>query len=446
MLAAAPCRLPYVALLAGLLLAGCASTPRRSAPAADTAALLPGFPGGIRRVGESRHEFQVGATRLTGLARRAADGHALNVLVLSGGGAGGAYGAGALVGWTQRGTRPEFQIVTGVSAGALIAPLAFLGPNWDPQLTQAFSGMQTRHLLHRHWWGALFGASLYGGKPLAALVDRYVTSDLLRAVARESRKGRLLWVATTDLDSEQPVFWNLGLIAEQGGPAARALFRDVLIASASVPGIFPPVMIRVEQGGKTFDEMHVDGSAIESLFFIPDIAAVLPETIAPLRDGHLYVLVNGRVQTAQQTTPEQTLAIIRRTAMATLQGGTRAALEIAFSLAQRHGMDISVTDIPDAYPFGDPLAFDARGMRALFDYGQRCALADQLWSSPIDALDQQAAPPRRPDLASCAGEQARDPASEPVLQSASFARDPAQHDAIATASKGVDTAYRMSAQ
>jgi hypothetical protein len=205
-------------------------------------------------------------------------------------------------------------------------------------------------------------------------------------------------------------------------------------------------MIRVEQAGKTFDEMHVDGSAIESLFFIPDIAAVLPDTIAPLRDGHLYVLLNGRVQTAQQTTPEQTLSIIRRTAMATLQGGTRAALEISYSLAQRHGMDISVTDIPNTYPFGDPLAFDPRGMRALFDYGQRCALADQLWSTPIDALDQQAAPPQSPDLASCAGAQARDTAAEPVLQSASSAGAAALHEAIATPSKGVDTGYRMSAQ
>jgi hypothetical protein len=166
----------------------------------------------------------------------------------------------------------------------------------------------------------------------------------------------------------------------------------------------------------------------------------LPDTIEPLRDGHLYVLVNGRVQTAQETTPDQTLAIIRRTAMASLQGGTRAAVEIAYSLAQRHGMDISVTDIPNAYPFDDPLAFDAHRMRALFDYGQRCALADQLWSSPLDALDQGAVQPRPPELADCPGTLARASA----LESASIARDPSPRGGLASASKGVDAAYRMS--
>ncbi|MGA3159498.1 MAG: patatin-like phospholipase family protein, partial [Steroidobacteraceae bacterium] len=255
-------------------------------------AVVQGFPSDIRRVGEDRQVFERRAPHLIALARQAAGGQALNVLALSGGGAGGAFGAGALVGWSRRGTRPDFQIVTGVSAGALIAPLAFLGQDWDPQLAEAFSGSQTEHLMHRRLLGGLLGASVYDGKPLAKLVDHYVTDELLRAVAQRSREGRLLLVATTNLDSEEPVIWNLGLIAEQGGPVARRLFRDVLIASSSVPGIFPPVMISVQQGGRSFQEMHVDGSAINSLFFIPDVAAILPNPIESLHGGHLYVLVN----------------------------------------------------------------------------------------------------------------------------------------------------------
>ncbi|TLY68251.1 MAG: hypothetical protein E6K47_09700, partial [Gammaproteobacteria bacterium] len=250
-----------------MLLSGCAGVPRRGAPAVDYAnATLPGFPPDIRWSAQTRRDFDGRRARLLRQVQAAARGGPINVLVLSGGGAGGAFGAGALAGWSRSGTRPEFQIVTGVSAGALIAPLAFAGQDWDPELTEAFSGGQTQHLMHARWAGAIFGASVYRGEPLAQLVDRYVTDDLLTAIAREAEKGRLLLVATTDLDTEQTVIWNLGLIAQQGGAKSRRLFRDVLIASVSVPGIFPPMMIRVEQAGEDFEEMHVDGSATASMF------------------------------------------------------------------------------------------------------------------------------------------------------------------------------------
>jgi len=201
------------------------------------------------------------------------------------------------------------------------------------------------------------------------------------------------------------VFWNLGLIAEQGGAAARRLFSEVLIASASIPGVFPPVMIHVQQGGRDYEEMHVDGSAMASLFFLPDVAAILPQPLEPLRGGQLYVLINGPIGVSAETTRDQTFSILKRSATATLQGGTRAAIEIADSVAQRHRMSIAVTDIPDDYPFAGSLAFDALRMKQLFDYGEHCALVDELWSTPIDALDQRSSQVRNPqaDTVPCAG-------------------------------------------
>jgi hypothetical protein len=387
-----------VMLLGSLQLVGCVAVPRHQAPVGhDAMATVPGFPAGIRWYGNSRQDFEARAPAVLRQVQQAAAGKPVNVLMLSGGGAGGAFGAGALVGLSRRSARPEFQVVTGVSAGALIAPLAFLGKDWDAELTEAFSGSQTQHLMRSHLMGALFGDSLYKGEPLAQLVQRYVTDDLLRAIARESRKGRLLVVATTDLDSEQTVFWNLGLIAEQGSAAARHLFSEVLIASASIPGVFPPVMIHVQQGGRDYEEMHVDGSAMAALFFLPDVAAILPHPLESLRGGQLYVLINGPISTSAETTRDQTFSILKRSATATLQGGTRAAIEIADSVAQRHHMGIAVTDIPDDYPFAGSLAFDATRMRKLFDYGEHCALVDELWSTPIDALDQ------RPEAPPCAG-------------------------------------------
>jgi hypothetical protein len=404
-------------LLSCLLLSACAASPRHDAPVGhDASAIVPGFPAEIRWIGSTRRDIELRSPRLLRQVQRAADDGPVNVLVLSGGGAGGAFGAGALVGLSHRGTRPDFQIVTGVSAGALIAPLAFLGQDWDSELAEAFSGAPTQHLMHANWLGALFGDSVYRGEPLAQLVDRYVTDELLRAVARESQRGRLLLVATTDLDSEQTVFWNLGLIAEQGGAKAKRLFRDVLIASASIPGVFPPVMIRVEQAGRTFEEMHVDGSAMAPLFFMPDVAAILPNPLEPLRNGRLYVLINGSLRTPEATTRDQTFSILKRSALATLQGGTRAAVEIAYSVAQRHQMSIEVTDIPDVYPFGGSLEFEISKMQALFDYGEHCALVDKLWSSPIDALDQVPIPAglSRPAAVQCAGADPQAPSPESV--------------------------------
>ena len=57
-------------------------------------------------------------------------------LAISGGGDDGAFGAGLLAGWSARGDRPVFGLVTGVSTGALSAPFAFLGGEYDAKLKQ----------------------------------------------------------------------------------------------------------------------------------------------------------------------------------------------------------------------------------------------------------------------------------------------------------------------
>jgi predicted acylesterase/phospholipase RssA len=272
------------ACLALLLLAGCMAPSRREAPPLAYRDAAPiGFARDIMYVDDARQESAGGATRLLWKARQAAMGQPLNILVLSGGGGGVAFGAGALVGWSRTGTRPEFQIVTGVSAGALLAPLAFLGPTWDAAVTEAFSGARTRDLLQPRWIDALFGASVYRGQPLVNFVNRYVSDDLLRAVAAESARGRLLLVATTDLDHERTVIWDMGRIAAEGGDLARRLFRDVLVASASAPGVFPPVLIRVQEAGVEFDEMHVDGGTTVPLFIAPTMAAKAPDEISGLQ-------------------------------------------------------------------------------------------------------------------------------------------------------------------
>jgi hypothetical protein len=381
-----------VPLAAVVLATACAGLPRKQTPRLCCGVAAPkGFPNTVRSVDESQRTFELRSAQFLERLHTAAGSGPINILALSGGGAGGAFGAGALVGLSRLGKRPEYQIVTGVSVGALIAPFAFLGPAWDTQLTEAFSGAATEHLLQSHWmpWMRyLFGVSFYRGEPLADLVGKYATDEMLQAIAVEATKGRLLLVATTDLDSEQTVIWNLSAIAAQGGNGARQLFRDVLVASASIPGLFPPVIIHVEESGASFDEMHVDGATTASLFIAPEIANVLPEAIAGLRGANVYVLVNGQFEGAPLTTPMKTVPILTRSYDATLLSSSRAAVEIALSLSLRVGMNFSVADIPNDYPYGGPLDLQPSKMKALFEFGARCAFEERLWASPLQALER----------------------------------------------------------
>jgi hypothetical protein len=380
-------RAGLVCLALLLTLSACSTAARREAPRLNSFDAAPaGFPREVMYVDDGRQDYDGEATRLLWRIRQSAAGGHINVLALSGGGSGVAFGAGALVGWTQSGTRPEFQIVTGVSAGALLAPLAFLGPSWDHTVTEAFSGVQTQHLLQSRWIRAVFGASVFRGEPLVELVDRYVTDTMLRAVAVESSRGRLLLVATTDLDHERTVIWDMGRIAAEGGERGRRLFRDVLVASASVPGVFPPVLIRVKEGGVEFDEMHVDGGTTSPFFIAPENAPMSAEELRALAGASVYVIVNGQLGSSTVTTPVRTVSIVRRGVDAALESSSRAAVEAALSASNQAEMTLRVSEIPDDYPYTGWLDMGRTNMGALYDFGQRCAMENGLWDSASHAL------------------------------------------------------------
>jgi len=221
---------------------------------------------------------------------------------------------------------------------------------------------------------------------LVKLVDHYVTDELVRAVAAEAGKGRLLLVATTDLDRERRVIWDMGSIAAAGGERARRLFRDVLVASASIPGVFPPVLIRVEESGVEFDEMHVDGSTTAPFFIEPEKAAVVPGGYGELKGANVYVIVNAQLGGTAVTTPVRTVSIVKRGVDAALASSSRAAVEVALSLSDRAGMTLRVSQIPDDYPFPGLLDMQQVTMSALFEFGVRCALQGGLWGSAAHAL------------------------------------------------------------
>ena len=378
-----------VVVLCGGMLSACV-TPRLPAPPTLIAQVAPpGFPPNVRFLSSDRDYLVTQLNAAVQSLSRVAPGAPIRILALSGGGAGGAFGAGALYGLTRAGERPNFQVVTGVSAGALLAPFAFLGPSWDAQLKDAFDSHRTDHLLRaRPWLGLLFHPGIYRREPLVELVHHFITPGMIRAIAAEARKGRVLLVATTDLDKQESVIWNMGLIAEHGGPAALKLFSQVLVASASIPGVFPPVLIRVQGDGKTYDEMHVDGGTTLPFFVTSDVADVMPLHLPELKGAQVYLIVNGQLSTYPKTTPLTPMAVLSRSSAAALMHASRRALVLSEQFARHFGMHLRFTDLPMSYPDHGSLDFKFSNMHSLFDYGVRCAEAGQLWTTLNQAIDE----------------------------------------------------------
>jgi predicted acylesterase/phospholipase RssA len=369
-----------------LALVGCA-LPRRDAPPTLFSAATPvDFPAGVRFLSADRASVEAKSTTALQRLRASSKDGMLRALVLSGGGAGGAFGAGALVGLSRRQERPQYDVVTGVSTGALIAPFAFLGSDWDSQLTEAFTSGRGAQMSVRGLLALPLGASRRSAA-LTALVDHYVTPELIRAVAREAGTGRLLWVATTDLDKEETVIWDLGAIAMRGGEPARKLFRDVVVASASIPGVFEPVLIHVQQEGRLYDEMHVDGNASASLFIAPAAAYFALLDQRSLDGAQVYVLINGQIIDAPETTPFRLRPIVARTFSVALKHMSRAQVVAVDQFAEKYRMSVRSTYLPFDYPQYSSADFRASTMRPLFDYGARCAQSGRLWTTMDETMD-----------------------------------------------------------
>ena len=379
---------PLAAYLLTLLVAACATPGRLGPPTSPLGEAFPvGFAPAVRLGSADRQRYLLDAPRFFAEVKQAATDGTIDILSLSGGGSGGAFGAGALVGLTQAGRRPQYELVAGVSVGALIAPYAFLGPDWDVELTRFFAG--TANSLHSpSTRGFLLGLLRPPRRthPLATTVDRIVTPQLVAALARETRRGRHLVIATTDLDRQEAIFWDIGRIAETGGESARDLIRRILLASASVPGVYPPVLIQVSDQGHIHDELHADGSITTSLFAGPLAEKVVSGAIPELTGANLYLIVNGQLATRPRKTPLRTPAILESAFSAAMTYKLRENIVESIDLARSSGMRLRITEIPTAYPQVNFLDFSPGPMQELFAFGKRCALTGGLWVTAEDSL------------------------------------------------------------
>lgn len=378
-------------VLASLLLGACASVVRNPVPEADHLTVNPLGNEDIRQWGDGRNNKSTFPTidrpadvpeQYGGIMHRE---H--KYLVISGGGARGAYGAGVLVAWSKLGTRPEFTMVTGVSTGALTAPFAFLGSEYDDQLEEIYTTLDTREIIKtRNIFAMLGGDSIFDSSPLSRLIDRLVDDKMIEAIAREHRKGRELSIGTTHLDAGRPMVWNVTRIAASGHPDAAKLIRQVLLASASIPGAFPPVYIEVETpDGRKYDEMHVDGGASSQMYFYPtgvDWNEIM-ETLGVRGTPSIYLIRNAFVQPEYKEISPKLMPIAGRTVDSLIRTqGIGDFFRIA-ALAERDGLNLEITWIPDeaneAIEVEPSEKFDPNYMKALFEFGYERTMNGDTW-------------------------------------------------------------------
>jgi predicted acylesterase/phospholipase RssA len=330
---------------------------------------------------------EVEARRQREIAERARTGQTgplppEDFLAISGGGDDGAFGAGLIAGWTQAGNRPVFNLVTGVSTGALIAPFAFLGPKYDWVLRETYTKKSRKDIFRpRDLLTAFFSDAFGDTRPLASLIQHYITPAILAEIASEYYKGRLLFIGTTDLDSRRGVIWNMGAIAASKDPEAPELFRKVVLASASIPGAFPPVMIDVTVDGKHHQEMHVDGGATNQVFMYPeslDVDQVAPD-LQTVRERKVYVIRNSRLDPDWASTDRQTLKIVGRSVASLIHSQALGDILRIYVTAERDKIDFNLAFIPRDFNVPKNSDFDPAYMAPLFKRGYDMGVQGYPW-------------------------------------------------------------------
>ncbi len=401
-----PARLTALAALAAAaaVLGGCGLLPRNAVPPELVEqAVIPGLPDVRAWAGrpsaamardlaasfdqESPTDFPKGADGVVSYAH----------LAISGGGPNGAFGAGLLNGWSTTGKRPVFKIVTGVSTGALMAPFAFIGTSYDAALREFYTTTSTRSIFRvlSIIPQLLGGESLADSGPLAALIQQHVDDALLAQVAASHRRGRRLYVGTVDLDAQQFMVWNMGLIAASGRPEALELFRKVMLASASVPIAFPPVFFEVEARGRSYDEMHVDGAVAASVFLtggVFDLSMIRDRAGRGAGREQIYVIHNGRLPPVAESTPRSLRGIATRTLQAASRAGMVGDLFRIHSVAVATQASFYWTTIPDDVEIEGSEVFDPVVMGRLYELGYRKGTEGPQWVTGPPGLRYQPAP------------------------------------------------------
>ena len=347
----------------------------------------PGLASDQMAIGQEFAAAQARQRRHMGLAP-AAILPTLDMLAISGGGENGAFGAGLLNGWTQHGSRPVFDLVTGVSTGALTAPFAFVGSSQDAALRRVYTEISPERVLIRRWLtAAIFDDGLADTAPLYATIAEYLDEEMLAAIARGYDEGRLLLIASTDLDAQRPVIWNIGAIARSGHPRALDTIHRILLASAAIPGAFPPVMFDVVVGGRPHQEMHGDGGTFAQAFLYPPAATrdrreamARRQAITPAR---AWIIRNGRLDSEWAAVDRRAISIAgRAVSTMTAASGLNDVLRMYFT-TQRDGIDYNLAFIRPDFTGVYTEPFEQSYMRELYQHAETLGRSGYNWTKAL---------------------------------------------------------------
>ena len=370
---------PWIGLLLAVSLCACAAAPRVPFTAEEQAvAHVAGIPDARFWSDDPPPGLREDVRAILTRARAPSPA----ILALSGGGGAGAFGAGLLVGWSQIGTRPEFTIVSGVSAGALIAPFAFLGSEYDSILQQVLTSSYSSPLSQFNKLG-IFSSGLPNTEALQRLVAQFVDESMIERIAAEHRRGRRLIVLTTNLDAQRSVVWNLGAVAASDRPDRLQIIRSVLVASASIPGVFAPVLIDVEAEGRRFAEMHVDGGVTRNLFVAPDPVLAAGSFLPPRTSGRIYIIVNNKVAPDFQVVENSLLPMVERSVSTLVKANTSSVILASYQFARANRLDFNLAAIDPSYPVSTTENFDRAYMLGLFQHGIERAHSNQMWQKTV---------------------------------------------------------------
>lgn len=377
-----------------LLCVGCATHDRTLiAPSLETYSDFGpvGMPAGVRIFADEEDLTgnAFAAEMRKGLAKSAGRS-GLDILALSGGGQDGAYGAGVLNGWSKKGTRPEFDVVTGISTGALIAPFAFLGSDYDGVLKRFFTTTDRQRIARLRVFDALFdGGSLARSTPLENAITKELSDDVLKRIGLEHQKGRRLYVGTTNLDAERPVIWDIGRIASIGTPEANQLARRVILASASIPVVFNPIPIKVTNGEKTREELHVDGGLTQHIFAYPmsfSMHKFLKKKGLSSKKNTIWLVYNKRLEPRYQAQNTGLTHMAARTISTLLRMQAIGEGVFIISLARRDGLRVNALPVPLNFETKSKDLFDRDYMQALFARGRKDGQSGSTWY--LDVQDE----------------------------------------------------------
>lgn len=374
--------MPLAALLCvALAVGGCARSLQRASTAGEAdSALIAGY-SDIRANRFATHNDALTRHRDWVVSSKT---ETQNILMISGGGAGGAFGVGVLAGWTKLNTRPSFDVVTGVSTGALIAPYAFLGSSYDDTLVHLYTSGIARDLVAFDGPFGLFGQSLLKSEPLRKLAERFITPGVLSEIAAAHREGRRLFVLTTNLDSQRGVIWNMGAIAASGNADALELFRDVVVASASIPGVYPAVAIQATANGRVFQELHSDGGSTSQILTPPLVAGPKPSKRLLPRPINLYAIVNNALIPEFDITPNKTVSAVGRAYATFVKAQAQSELTALYNYAKRTGSRFQAASIEEQVPYSMFNPFDGSYMQTVYRLGYERTIGGTLWKdSPV---------------------------------------------------------------